>query len=109
MAPGHFRTRSAQTPNPTSSPSAHPTLGTDTTKASEFSTATMPMHGLYRWHLPDPVYFQDTLRVPVQQIGTWDHGLFERSDDISTTAYWFQTTINDAFSPLPSAQHRTPR
>lgn len=82
---------------------------TDTTKASEFSTAMMPMHGLYRWHLPDPIYFQERLRVTVQQIGTWEHGLFERSDDISTTAYWYQTTINAAFPPLPPAQDRTPR
>lgn len=63
----------------------------DTTKASPFSTQALPEHGLYRWHLPDPIYFDDSLRVTLQQIGAWDHGLFERTDDISTVAYWYQT------------------
>ncbi len=82
---------------------------TDTTKASEFSTSMLPMHALYRWHLPDPIYFKERLKVTMQQIGTWDHGLFERSDDISTTAYWYQTTISTPFPALPSVDDRTPR
>ena len=28
-----------------------------------------PMRGLYRWHLPDPVFFDRDLKVTVQQIG----------------------------------------
>lgn len=82
---------------------------TDSTKASEFSTAMLPMHGLYRWHLPDPIYFQERLKVTVQQIGMWDHGLFERSDDVSTTAYWYQTSLGTSFPPLPPAPERAPR
>ncbi len=61
----------------------------DTTRAAEFATATMPMHGLYRWHLPDPIHFDQRLKVTVQQIGTWQHDLFERQDDVATTAYWY--------------------
>lgn len=81
----------------------------DTTRASDFVTATLPMHGLYRWHLPDPIHFEESIKVTVQQIGTWDHGLFERSDDISTTAYWYQTTPHRRFPALPSAEQRWPR
>ena len=45
----------------------------DTTRAAEFATATMPMHGLYRWHLPDPIHFDQRLKVTLQQIGAWHH------------------------------------
>ncbi|BCW86613.1 hypothetical protein NicSoilE8_42860 (plasmid) [Arthrobacter sp. NicSoilE8] len=82
----------------------------DRTKAAPFHPGMPPMHGLYRWHIPDPIYFQEQLRVTVQQIGTWDHGgLFERSDDISTTAYWYQDGINHQMPQLPGAQQRWPR
>lgn len=81
----------------------------DETRASEFTTATLPMHGLYRWHLPDPVFFNERIRVTVQQIGAWDHGLFERSDDISSTAYWYQTTVNEKLPPIVGVRDRTPR
>ncbi|WP_142103906.1 DUF2961 domain-containing protein [Pseudonocardia cypriaca] len=71
----------------------------DTTRASPFATPMPPSHGLYRWHLPAPIYFEERLKVTVQQIGAWDHGLFERQDDISTTAYWY-------LSPSPAPPSR---
>lgn len=80
----------------------------DHTRASTFSTEALPMHGLYRWHLPDPIHFRQDLRVTLQQIGCWDQGLFERSDDISTVAYWYQTGTTD-FPSLPVAIERRPR
>jgi hypothetical protein len=67
------------------------------------------MHGLYRLHLPDPVYFDRRLRVTVQQIGAWDGGLFERQDDLATTAYWYQTAPHRPFPELPPAPARWPR
>lgn len=82
---------------------------TDETKTSPFVTAAAQSHGLYRWHLPDPVIFREKLRVTVQQIGAWDFGLFERSDDISTVAYWYQTEPTAQFPPLPSREERRPR
>ncbi|GAA1817584.1 glycoside hydrolase family 172 protein [Agromyces neolithicus] len=81
----------------------------DTTKASEFITPMLPMHGLYRWHLPDPVFFEQRLKVTVQQIGMWEYGLFERSDDVSTTAYWYQDAPATTFPELPSVAERRPR
>ncbi len=80
----------------------------DTSRASDFSTEALPMHGLYRWHLPDPIYFREDIRVTVQQIGAWDFGLFERSDDIATVAYWYQTGEPEARA-LPAASERWPR
>jgi len=85
------------------------TSAQDHTKASPFATPAAPMHGLYRWHLPDPIHFQSSLRVTLQQIGAWDFGLFERQDDISTTAYWYQTMPSASFPALPPARDRRPR
>ena len=69
------------------------------------------MHAVYRWHIPDPIYFQERLKVAVQQIGTrdFDGGLFERSDDIFSVAYWYQDSINQYLPELLSPQLRWPR
>ncbi|GGL33472.1 DUF2961 domain-containing protein [Phycicoccus endophyticus] len=81
----------------------------DRTAASPFATHAPAMHALYRWHVPDPIHFHDRLRVTVQQIGAWDHGLFERVDDYSSVAYWYQTAPAAPFPPLPPAAERAPR
>ena len=82
----------------------------DTTRASPFATNTLQSHGMYRWHLPDPVIFHQRLKITLQQIGAWDHGHFERSDDITSVAYWYQLPggANDLPS-LPSREYRRPR
>jgi hypothetical protein len=83
----------------------------DETQASPFATPTAQSHGMYRWHLPDPVIFTSRLRVTLQQIGAWDHGLFERNDDISTVAYWYQAGPADqnVRPRLPPRDLRRPR
>ena len=45
----------------------------------------------YRWHILDPVCFEENLRVTLQQIGVGHRGLFERQDDVATVAYWYQS------------------
>lgn len=67
-------------------------------------------HGLYRWHVPDPIRFTEDLRVTVQQIGA-NHkdGYFERSDDVSSVAYWYQREPHAAFPELPDRSDRRPR
>ena len=67
------------------------------------------MHAVYRWHLPDPIWFERDLRVTVQQIGVCDEGLFERTDDIFSVAYWYQTEPHTSFQPLVGAAARAPR
>lgn len=69
----------------------------------------MPVHGLYRWHIVDPICFKKRLKVTVQQIGHNGDHLFERADDVATVAYWYQTTINQDFPPLPDKNYRLPR
>lgn len=59
-----------------------------------------PMRGFYRWHIPDPIYFQDDLKVTVQQIGVCYKGLFERQDDLASVAYWYQSEPHNKFEKL---------
>lgn len=68
-----------------------------------------PRHGLYRWHIPDPIRFTEDLRVTVQQIGHNSRELFERSDDISSVAYWYQQEPHAEFPTLPPRAVRLPR
>jgi Protein of unknown function (DUF2961) len=51
--------------------------------------------GLYRWHLPDPIGFEQDLRVTIQALG-WQPGgryLPLTDADIATTAFWYQSHI----------------
>ena len=56
-----------------------------------FGDDAMPRHGLYRWHLQDPICFTEDLSVTLQQIGNDDVRLFERQDDVASVAYWYST------------------
>jgi hypothetical protein len=58
--------------------------------------------GMYRWHTPDPIYFERDLRVTVQALGWQSGGRYlplERAD-IATTAFWYQTEPHAARDPL---------
>lgn len=87
------------------------------------------LYSLYRWHIQDPIYFSKSLRITVQQIGCGsaapvkevlgeefrsyppaghhendDCCYFDRADDYSSVAYWYQTLPCAPFPPLPSAE-----
>jgi hypothetical protein len=59
--------------------------------------------GLYRWHVPDPIRFEEDLKVTIQALG-WRAGgrYLPLQDDISSVAYWYQTEPHAPFPPLPS-------
>jgi hypothetical protein len=61
---------------------------------------------MYRWHLPDPVYWHKDCRITIQQIG-WKDGLFERRDDWSCATFWYQPIPSAALPGLPGVQART--
>jgi hypothetical protein len=58
---------------------------------------------MYRWHLPDPIFWEEECRITIQQIG-WSRErsnetgkpLFERQDDWSSATFWYE--------PVPSAE-----
>ena len=58
----------------------------------------------YRYHIPDPVHFQERIRVTIE------HGHANgRSDDYSSTAYWYQTEPHKQFPSLLPVAQRLPR
>lgn len=83
--------------------------GTDPNPVHGFGNDALPMHGLYRWHLPDPISFHENLRVTFQNIGNNDIELYEREDDVSTVAYWYQNEPHKKFKELLPRNERLPR
>ena len=68
-----------------------------------------PERGLYRFHLQDAISFQEDIRVTIQQIGVSHGGLFERQDDVSSVAYWYQTEPHIPVPHTPEKKERWPR
>jgi hypothetical protein len=62
--------------------------------------------GMYRWHVMDPIRFQQDLRVTIQDLG-WRSAVdgkgryLPRQDDIASTAFWYQTEPHAPFPALP--------
>lgn len=69
----------------------------------------LPCHGMYRWHIMDPINFRTNLKVTVQMIGHNGDHLFERVDDVASVAYWYQIPPAVIFPQLPSRNYRLPR
>lgn len=61
---------------------------------------------LYRWHITDPIYFENDLRVTIQALGWRKDGKYlPLQDDISSVAYWYQTAPFTEFPPLPDKDY----
>ena len=59
-------------------------------------------HAMYRWHVPDPVRFEQDIRVTIQALGWRSGGRYlPMQDDISSVAYWYQTLPTAPFPALP--------
>lgn len=63
---------------------------------------TQQRFGLYRWHIMDPIRFEKSLKVTIQDLG-WRSGgryLPQRSD-ISSVVFWYQREPHAHFPTLP--------
>jgi hypothetical protein len=80
----------------------------DTSYPAYRSPDSLPMHGLYRWHLMDPIYFEQDIKVAIQQLGNDGMRLYERSDDISSVAYFYQSEPHTPFPALLGKEERWP-
>jgi hypothetical protein len=59
---------------------------------------------VYRFHITDPVYFQESLRFSIE------HGHNNNLTlDLATVAYWYQTDPHKSYPPLPDREARTPK
>ncbi len=61
---------------------------------------------MYRWHLPDPIYWQKSGRITIQQIG-YKNGLYERQDDWSAATFWYEPVPSAPLPPMPDLAERT--
>jgi hypothetical protein len=58
--------------------------------------------GMYRWHVMDPIRFEQDLRVTIQALGWRSGGRYlPLQDDIASTAYWYQQEPHAPFPTLP--------
>ncbi len=62
--------------------------------------------GLYRWHIMDPIRFEQDLRVTIQALGWRSGGRYlPLQDDIASVAYWYQTLPTAPFPKLPEKDY----
>ncbi len=61
---------------------------------------------MYRWHVTDPVRFEQELRVTIQALG-WRAGgrYLPLQDDLSSVAFWYQTLPTAPFPALPDRDY----
>lgn len=71
---------------------------------------------MYRWHLPDPIYWKEDIRVTIQQIGhkgtnskpeEYMNQLYEREDDWSTATFWYEAIPSEKLPAMPDLEART--
>jgi len=66
--------------------------------------------GLYRWHIMDPIRFEDDLKVTIQALG-WRAAMdgqgryLPLQDDISSVGYWYQAEPHAPFPALPDRNY----
>tara|TARA_Y100001960_G_C14495193_1_gene738739 strand:- start:237 stop:857 length:621 start_codon:yes stop_codon:yes gene_type:complete len=69
-----------------------------------------PKWSLYRWHIMDPIHFDQDLKVTIQALGWWPNGKYQPlNDDIASVAYWYQTEPHTTFPSFPPLEKRWPR
>lgn len=62
--------------------------------------------GLYRWHITDPIRFENNIKVTIQALGWRSYGKYlPLQDDISSVAFWYQTLPTVKFPELPDRDY----
>ena len=61
---------------------------------------------MYRWHITDPIYFKENIRVTIQALG-WHNGgrYLPLQDDISSVAFWYSDNLEDVYPTLPDKDY----
>lgn len=64
---------------------------------------TQQRFGMYRWHVVDPVRFENGLKVTIQDLGWRSEGRYlPQQSDINSVVYWYQTEPHAPFPKLPA-------
>ena len=77
----------------------------------DVESGNVPKHGLYRWHIMDPIRFKQDLRVTIQALGLWRQtdSYQPLTDDIASVAYWYQAEPHAVYPAFPPLHKRWPR
>ena len=68
--------------------------------------ASQRYFNMYRWHINDPIYFNEDLKVTIQALGWRSESRYlPRQDDISSVAYWYSDTLDDEYPQLPDRNY----
>lgn len=63
---------------------------------------TKKRFGLYRFHVMDPIRFDEELSVTIQALGWRSEGRYlPLQDDLSSVAFWYQEGVGEEFPALP--------
>jgi hypothetical protein len=58
--------------------------------------------GMYRWHITDPIRFEEDLKVNIQALGWRSKGRYlPMQDDIASVGFWYQSEPHAEFPKLP--------
>lgn len=62
--------------------------------------------GMYRWHITDPIRFDENLKITIQALG-WRSGdrYLPLQDDISSVCFWYQDRPCRKRAPLPDRDY----
>jgi hypothetical protein len=61
--------------------------------------------GLYRWHILDPVRFDNDLKVTIQDLGWKQAGRYlPQKSDIASTCFWYQSEPHAKYPKFPGWQ-----
>jgi len=61
--------------------------------------------GLYRWHIMDPIRFEKSLKVTIQDLGWKSAGRYlVQQSDISSVVFWYQAEPHRSFPKLPGKE-----
>jgi len=65
----------------------------------------MMRFGLYRWHIMDPIRFDNDLKITIQDLG-WHQGgrYLAQHSDIASTCFWYQMDPHTSFPKFPGWQ-----
>ncbi len=79
-----------------------PFLGMHQVRRPDGCYQSQQRHAMYRWHIMDPIRFQQDLRVTMQALGWRTEGrYYPGQHDMCSTAYWYQMLPTAQFPELP--------
>jgi hypothetical protein len=85
-----------------------PFMGLPQVLQADGSVLARRRFGMYRWHVLDPICFEQDIRVTVQSLGLLESGqsrYLPTQDDVASTAFWYQAEPHTAFPTLPAPSH----